>query len=59
MSLGSLARVDRGAFEEMAWGLAGSGVPFLWALCPGSVGGDGNGDVPPFPTDPRLAWLIR
>jgi hypothetical protein len=49
VSLGSAARVDRAAFEEMAWGLAGSGVPFLWALCPGSVGGDD--DEPPFPEE--------
>ncbi|CAN6203497.1 unnamed protein product [Urochloa humidicola] len=26
------AAVDRAAFVEMAWGLAGSGVPFLWVL---------------------------
>jgi hypothetical protein len=27
-----LACVDRGVFEEMAWGLASSGEPFLWAI---------------------------
>ncbi|PAN10235.1 hypothetical protein PAHAL_2G080700 [Panicum hallii] len=53
VSLGSAARVDRAAFEEMAWGLAGSGVPFLWVLRPGSVGGaaDADGDLPPFPEE--------
>jgi len=52
VSLGSLARVDRGAFEEMAWGLAGSGVPFLWVVRPGSVGGGAAADgdeAPPLP----------
>jgi hypothetical protein len=44
VSLGSLACVDRGVFEEMAWGLAGSGVPFLWVVRPGMVtGGSGSG----------------
>ncbi|KAF7056630.1 hypothetical protein CFC21_064018 [Triticum aestivum] len=46
VSLGSVARVDRGVFEEMAWGLAGSGVPFLWVVRPGSVRG-GGADEPP------------
>ena len=52
VSLGSLACVDRGVFEEMAWGLAGSGVPFLWVVRPGSVTGTGAGggeEVPPLP----------
>ena len=39
VSLGSVASVDRGVFEEMAWGLASSGMPFLWVLRPGSVQG--------------------
>ncbi|KAM3271613.1 hypothetical protein ACQJBY_042047 [Aegilops geniculata] len=45
VSLGSVARVDRGVFEEMAWGLAGSGVPFLWVVRPGSVHG-GTDELP-------------
>ena len=52
VSLGSLARVDRGAFEEMAWGLAGSGVPFLWVVRPGSVAGGAaaaGDEAPPLP----------
>jgi UDP:flavonoid glycosyltransferase YjiC (YdhE family) len=53
VSLGSLACVDRGVFEEMAWGLAGSGVPFLWVVRPGLVSGSGGGaggeEVPPLP----------
>ncbi|ONM15273.1 UDP-glycosyltransferase 76C1 [Zea mays] len=39
VSLGSVACVDRGAFVEMAWGLARSGVSFLWVGRPGLVGG--------------------
>ncbi|KAK3126745.1 hypothetical protein QOZ80_7AG0561670 [Eleusine coracana subsp. coracana] len=39
LSLGSVACVDRAVFEEMAWGLATSGVPFLWVVRPGSVHG--------------------
>jgi UDP:flavonoid glycosyltransferase YjiC (YdhE family) len=53
VSLGSLACVDRGVFEEMAWALAGSGVPFLWVVRPGFVSGSGGGaggeEVPPLP----------
>jgi UDP-glucosyltransferase BX8/BX9 len=32
VSLGSVARIHRAVLEEMAGGLAGSGVPFLWVL---------------------------
>lgn len=39
VSLGSVACVDRGAFVEMAWGLARSGVSFLWVVRPGLVDG--------------------
>ncbi|CAD6220530.1 unnamed protein product [Miscanthus lutarioriparius] len=46
VSLGSLSCVDRGVFEEMAWGLAGSGVPFLWVVRPGLVSGE---EVPSLP----------
>ncbi|KAL6897408.1 hypothetical protein ACP4OV_007104 [Aristida adscensionis] len=49
VSLGSVARVDRGAFEEMAWGLAGAGAPFLWVVRPGSVRGAGEDDEAPPP----------
>ncbi|KAG8100223.1 hypothetical protein GUJ93_ZPchr0013g34813 [Zizania palustris] len=48
VSLGSVACVDRGVFDEMARGLAGSGVPFLWVIRPGSVRGAAE-DVPPLP----------
>ncbi|CAD6220532.1 unnamed protein product [Miscanthus lutarioriparius] len=48
VSLGSVACVDRGVFEEMAWGLAVSGVPFLWVVRPGMVSGGGE-EVPPLP----------
>uniref|UniRef100_A0A0E0E9I7 Glycosyltransferase n=1 Tax=Oryza meridionalis TaxID=40149 RepID=A0A0E0E9I7_9ORYZ len=39
VSLGSVARIDREVFDEMALGLAGSGVPFLWIIRPGFVTG--------------------
>jgi hypothetical protein len=42
VSLGSVACVDRGVFEEMAWVLARSGVPFLWVVRPGLVSGGGD-----------------
>ncbi|XP_066393524.1 DIMBOA UDP-glucosyltransferase BX8-like [Miscanthus floridulus] len=43
VSMGSMARVDRAVFEETAWALAASGVPFLWVLRPGSVVRGGAG----------------
>ncbi|KAL6638997.1 hypothetical protein ACP70R_022727 [Stipagrostis hirtigluma subsp. patula] len=49
VSIGSVACVDRGVFEETAWGLAGSGVPFLWVVRPGSVRGVGEDEAPPLP----------
>jgi UDP-glucosyltransferase BX8/BX9 len=49
VSLGSVACVDRAVFEEMAWGLASSGVSFLWVVRPGSVRGLGEDAPPPFP----------
>uniref|UniRef100_A0A0D9WXN5 Glycosyltransferase n=1 Tax=Leersia perrieri TaxID=77586 RepID=A0A0D9WXN5_9ORYZ len=39
VSLGSMASVGRAVFDEMAWGLAASGVPFLWVVRPGSING--------------------
>ncbi|KAL5196734.1 hypothetical protein ABZP36_000246 [Zizania latifolia] len=48
VSLGSVACVDRAVFDEMARGLAGSGVPFLWVIRPGSVRGAAE-DAPPLP----------
>ncbi|XP_062190521.1 DIMBOA UDP-glucosyltransferase BX8-like [Phragmites australis] len=50
VSLGSVACVDRNVFEEMACGLASSGVPFLWVVRPGSVRGVGEEvPLPPLP----------
>ncbi|WVZ62528.1 hypothetical protein U9M48_012267 [Paspalum notatum var. saurae] len=56
VSLGTVARVARAAFEEMAWGLAASGASFLWVVRPGLLaGGDAGGDAgdeeapPPLP----------
>ncbi|TVU39893.1 hypothetical protein EJB05_13337, partial [Eragrostis curvula] len=46
VSLGSVACV---MFEEMAWGMACSGVPFLWVVRPGSVHGIGEEVLPPLP----------
>nr|QSB46665.1 glycosyltransferase [Rubia yunnanensis] len=39
ISLGSLAEIKAKELEETAWGLAGSGLPFLWVIRPGSVTG--------------------
>ena len=47
VSLGSVAAVGRAVFEETAWGLVGSGVPFLWVVRPGSVAGAGDDEAPP------------
>uniref|UniRef100_J3MJP5 Glycosyltransferase n=1 Tax=Oryza brachyantha TaxID=4533 RepID=J3MJP5_ORYBR len=49
VSLGSVARIDREVFDEMAMGLAGSGVPFLWVIRPAFVTGTADGDAPPLP----------
>nr|CAB3456165.1 unnamed protein product [Digitaria exilis] len=53
VSLGSLACGDRLVFDEMAWGLAASGVPFLWVVRPGLVitgsGDDDEAPPPPLP----------
>nr|TKW31296.1 hypothetical protein SEVIR_2G096300v2 [Setaria viridis] len=49
VSLGSVATVGHAAFEEMAWGLAGSGVPFLWVVRPGLVAGGEEEAPPPLP----------
>jgi hypothetical protein len=44
-------------FEETAWALAGSGVPFLWVLHCGFVhggpGADAEEEVPPVPKELR------
>ncbi|KAK3000218.1 hypothetical protein RJ639_024213 [Escallonia herrerae] len=37
VSLGSLAIVVEKELAEMAWGLANSGIPFLWVIRPGFV----------------------
>ncbi|RCV10215.1 hypothetical protein SETIT_2G094600v2 [Setaria italica] len=58
VSLGSVATIDLTAFEEMAWGLAGSGVPFLWVIRPGSVRGAGDDDAPP-PFPEELIETVR
>ncbi|KAL6638982.1 hypothetical protein ACP70R_022712 [Stipagrostis hirtigluma subsp. patula] len=55
VSLGSVARVDRAAFEEMAHGLARGGAPFLWVLRPGFV--RGTEEAPPLPEE--LADVVR
>jgi len=39
VSFGSLAAMGAGEFQEVAWGLAGSGHPFLWVVRPKLVRG--------------------
>lgn len=39
VSSGSVATVNETEFQEIAWGLANSKVPFLWVVRPGSVKG--------------------
>lgn len=67
VSMGSVARVDRAVFEETAWALAASGVPFLWVLRRGSVVRGGGGaagvdaeeeEVPP-PVPEELRETVR
>ncbi|KAL6894371.1 hypothetical protein ACP4OV_008469 [Aristida adscensionis] len=46
VSFGSLACMTPRDLAETAWGLAGSGVPFLWALRPGMVHGRSHHRLP-------------
>ncbi|CAO2825583.1 unnamed protein product [Amaranthus hypochondriacus] len=47
ISFGSIASVDEADFVEIAWGLANSKQPFLWAIRPGLVrGSDGPAPLP-------------
>ncbi|KAF8757366.1 hypothetical protein HU200_010881 [Digitaria exilis] len=39
VSFGSVACITRREMEETAWGIAGSGVPFIWVVRPGMVRG--------------------
>ncbi|KAL9270154.1 UDP-glycosyltransferase 76B1-like protein [Drosera capensis] len=39
VSFGSVAAINGSEFEEIAWGLANSKVPFLWVVRPGLVRG--------------------
>ena len=41
-----MASIACAAYEEMAWGLAGSGAPFLWVMRPGLVIGSAAGAEP-------------
>ncbi|KAF8660784.1 hypothetical protein HU200_057370 [Digitaria exilis] len=47
ISFGSLAVLSLEQLEELAWGLAGSNRPFLWAVRPGLVAGDRGADALP------------
>ncbi|TVU39872.1 hypothetical protein EJB05_13315, partial [Eragrostis curvula] len=49
VSSGSLASVSAADLEETAWGIAGSGRPFLWVLRPGLVRGAPSSEPPPLP----------
>ncbi|RCV40157.1 hypothetical protein SEVIR_9G000201v4 [Setaria viridis] len=46
VSFGSLASMSLRDLEETAWGIAGSGVPFLWVVRPGLVGGCAENHLP-------------
>ncbi|RLN35945.1 cytokinin-N-glucosyltransferase 1 [Panicum miliaceum] len=47
VSFGSVARVTQDEFVEVAWGLAGSGRPFLWVVRRGLVlGVEGKQELP-------------
>ncbi|KAL3500294.1 hypothetical protein ACH5RR_039387 [Cinchona calisaya] len=39
ISLGSIAIIGKKKLTETAWGLANSGIPFLWVIRPDSVNG--------------------
>ena len=47
VSFGSLAVLSPEQLAELAWGLAASGRPFLWAVRPGLVAGDRGADALP------------
>jgi hypothetical protein len=47
VSFGSLAVLSLDQLAELAWGLAASGVPVLWAVRPGLVEGDRGADALP------------
>ncbi|MQM16497.1 hypothetical protein Taro_049455, partial [Colocasia esculenta] len=46
VSFGSLADMEKEELAEVAWGLAGSGQPFLWVVRLGSVRGEGAVELP-------------
>uniref|UniRef100_K3ZSY1 Glycosyltransferase n=2 Tax=Setaria italica TaxID=4555 RepID=K3ZSY1_SETIT len=50
VSFGSLASLSATDLVEIAWGIANSGLPFLWVLRPGLVrGAPASQDPPPLP----------
>ncbi|OEL25028.1 DIMBOA UDP-glucosyltransferase BX9 [Dichanthelium oligosanthes] len=46
VSFGSLACISPQDLVETAWGIADSGVPFLWVVRPGMVGGSAHQELP-------------
>jgi len=46
VSFGSLACMSPRDLVETAWGIAGSGVPFLWVVRPGMVRGSARQELP-------------
>jgi len=46
VSFGSLACMSPDDLVETAWGIAGSGVPFLWVVRPGMVRGSARQELP-------------
>ncbi|KAL6638173.1 hypothetical protein ACP70R_025745 [Stipagrostis hirtigluma subsp. patula] len=49
VSFGSLACMSKQDLVETAWGIAGSGVPFLWVVRPGLVDGGGAHEASQLP----------
>jgi hypothetical protein len=47
VSFGSLTVLSLEQLDELAWGLAATGRPFLWAVRPGLVAGDRGADALP------------
>ncbi|KAH9602469.1 hypothetical protein KSS87_001060 [Heliosperma pusillum] len=47
VSFGSLAAISEDEFQEIAWGLANSGLPFLWVVRPGLSEGSKASDLLP------------
>jgi len=59
VSFGSLACMSPRDLVETAWGIAGSGVPFLWVVRPGMVRGSARQEFPEgFEAATRECWMV-